>query len=847
MDAVRKNKQPRNHYQLAKAENVPHLPSPQVLAAAAGRSQINNSEAAPRTTPASFNTAHRHPKSISLLPSVREEETSSRTHRDKALDQYDFSFDIKTQTKRLVRTSDNPTELASKNGFSFELGRSTVFHLQPTWFERHQTQRRFYSSFPHPEYHQSRYLSSQAQEQVHQDNEVKQERGGGEEEEEAPISFIARKSQVRRCIEAVEELQKEVVQLEKSSYQHLVKEESDAKAASNVVKESLMTRMSRKQYWVDLWAAIKHEFHHYKAGFKLLWTDLRIARRLLWKTMNGVTLSRRERRQFTRTVADLFRVLPFSAFIIIPAGELFLPFFIKFFPSMLPTQFRDPDTEYKKGRGQLRIKLEMAKFLQETIDQMALERKGQSEEQGKSLSELAALFEEGRANAKDIPVAELLKFSKLFTNVLTLDALSYAQLVALCRLLQLPTLGSSEILNFQLTMKLRELKADDMMIMKEGVDSLSVNELQEACTARGMRALGISEEQLRLRLQQWLQLHVVEEVPTSLLLLSRVMYLPEKLSPATQLATVLDGLPENIKDEVRLQAARNEAKRVTPEDILVVLENEEQRIAEEIEAEKRAEILALEQEKLKAHLKLLKLAQSEMLTRQPGSEFEVWDQYSEIMRKKQAIEQQPEAIPKKKKEDEDDSPFTRDELRECLTYILEENIELEYFQTLKGEILDRKDDFDILEDLNLKASPGTKLLMTRVSKMVDEMESSLEQTLKLPHGTINLDSNGDGIVSTEELVLAFKQLPWPDGARPKSKRLRKMASSLDADGDGTVKVITLQKIFSLATSEKGNLDFHALKTVVEMVAKEELVDSGNTEATKKVTNYDYDSNDDDDD
>lgn len=41
------------------------------------------------------------------------------------------------------------------------------------------------------------------------------------------------------------------------------------------------------------------------------------------------------------------------------------------------------------------------------------------------------------------------------------------------------------------------------LIQAEGVDSLSVPELQSACRERGMRALGISEEGLRARLQQW--------------------------------------------------------------------------------------------------------------------------------------------------------------------------------------------------------------------------------------------------------------------------------------------------------------------------------------------------------
>lgn len=47
--------------------------------------------------------------------------------------------------------------------------------------------------------------------------------------------------------------------------------------------------------------------------------------------------------QFVETVADLFRLLPFSVFIIVPFLEFTLPLFIKIFPGMLPTTFQTKD------------------------------------------------------------------------------------------------------------------------------------------------------------------------------------------------------------------------------------------------------------------------------------------------------------------------------------------------------------------------------------------------------------------------------------------------------------------------------------------------------------------------
>jgi LETM1 and EF-hand domain-containing protein 1 len=56
---------------------------------------------------------------------------------------------------------------------------------------------------------------------------------------------------------------------------------------------------------------------------------------------------------------------------------------------------------------------------------------------------------------------EILKFSKLFEDEITLDNLSYDQLRALCRLLDVSTVGTSYFLRFQIEMKLRHLEADD--------------------------------------------------------------------------------------------------------------------------------------------------------------------------------------------------------------------------------------------------------------------------------------------------------------------------------------------------------------------------------------------------
>jgi LETM1 and EF-hand domain-containing protein 1 len=76
-------------------------------------------------------------------------------------------------------------------------------------------------------------------------------------------------------------------------------------------------------------------------------------------------------------------------------------------------------------------------------------------------SVLNDIFLQIRSSGVQASNEEILKFSKLFEDEITLDNLSYDQLRALCRLLVVPTVGTSYFLRFQIEMKLRQLEADD--------------------------------------------------------------------------------------------------------------------------------------------------------------------------------------------------------------------------------------------------------------------------------------------------------------------------------------------------------------------------------------------------
>ena len=98
--------------------------------------------------------------------------------------------------------------------------------------------------------------------------------------------------------------------------------------------------MARPSLARRAWDAMVHAYN----GFRLLALDVRVAVRLLRKTLRGDSLTRRERKQFTKTVGDIFRVVPFSVFVIIPFMEFLLPVYLWLFPNALPSTFQSQDS-----------------------------------------------------------------------------------------------------------------------------------------------------------------------------------------------------------------------------------------------------------------------------------------------------------------------------------------------------------------------------------------------------------------------------------------------------------------------------------------------------------------------
>merc|ERR1719219_1514798 len=396
--------------------------------------------------------------------------------------------------------------------------------------------------------------------------------------------------------------QSQVEDLEKKI--NLVMEQADLAVKVSVEKKASKEVQVKKSLGERVMAEIKH----YYSGFKLLFLDVKISSKIIWKVLHGKTLSRRENRQLVRTVSDLFRLVPFSVFIIIPFMELLLPVALKLFPGMLPSTFASANEKENKMRRALKAKLEYARFLQKTLDEMGPMDKGP---RSQSASEFVHFYNSVRktgAVENQVTNKDILKFSKLFEDEITLDNMTRGQLVAICRLLELTPIGTNAFLRFQIEMQLRKLKADDVIIAKEGVERMTVAELQTACKERGMRAVGLTKEKLVNQLKQWIELSTNEKVPSSLLLLSRTLFLPETVAPAQAIEASISSLPETVATGAKAKIGEKEGKidNVTR---LEIIKQEQEKI--EMEAKEQERIKEEKEKKaLEEKAKAERLAQA---------------------------------------------------------------------------------------------------------------------------------------------------------------------------------------------------------------------------------------------
>lgn len=315
---------------------------------------------------------------------------------------------------------------------------------------------------------------------------------------------------------------------------------------------------------------------HIWLGTKLLGYEMKVSTKLIIKILSGYALSRRESNQLQRTLGDVVRLVPFSMFILIPFAELLLPVALKIFPGLLPSTY-ESSSDVKKKRAKLLLNRKAASnFIQKTLDEEGLKlSKKISEKEKQAFVSFFDIISNGQTPSKE----HLIQVAQMFKNDQVLDNLSRNQLVAMAKYMSLRPFGTDAILRYQIRHRLLTIIKDDKAIDYEGVDSLTVPELQTACSQRGIKTQDVSPARLREDLETWLDLRLRQKIPSTLLILSSVYTYGEHNQGIETyydaLLAVLSSIPDEVYNVAKLELAHDAKLK------LDILKEQEELIQEE--------------------------------------------------------------------------------------------------------------------------------------------------------------------------------------------------------------------------------------------------------------------------
>lgn len=385
------------------------------------------------------------------------------------------------------------------------------------------------------------------------------------------------------------------------------------------------------------------------------------------------------------------------------------------------------------------MKLEMAKFLQETVQEIADKERHPNVAQ--STVDFTEAFRKTRLTGEPLSFDQIVSLSRRISDAITIENIPRAQLVSLCKYMSINAFGTDSFLRFQIRSRMKQIRRDDELIDQEGVESLTEDELVHACHSRGIKSIGtVSRAHLVSELKQWLDLHLRTEIPSVLLILSRALTLnAEDVQPAEALQSAIQSLPEEVVGEVKLEASEQAGDRTEAlEQKLQVLEQQEDLIAEELAQESEAREVAQDEGKAP-----------------------------------EAIENLSEAI----------------SVLSGTDPVLEEKSQLE---ELKEDIA------EFNEDVRTKT---TKVIEEQVKKLVDDIDSELKKfTDEVGSRLQVVQADENGQLTTEQID---KILSAIRASRVDKDRIAKIIKEFDTDGDGKVFVADILRLAQEAEEQEG--------------------------------------------
>ena len=115
-------------------------------------------------------------------------------------------------------------------------------------------------------------------------------------------------SKIEETVERLKEKKKAEPEVAKET-EKVVKLEKVVKIDTTPVAKVETTTTVETPGQKTLWVRFKDEVKHYYSGFKLLFLDVNVSSKILWKIIRGKPLTRRESRQLVRTTSVIYTIL----------------------------------------------------------------------------------------------------------------------------------------------------------------------------------------------------------------------------------------------------------------------------------------------------------------------------------------------------------------------------------------------------------------------------------------------------------------------------------------------------------------------------------------------------------
>jgi LETM1 and EF-hand domain-containing protein 1 len=309
-----------------------------------------------------------------------------------------------------------------------------------------------------------------------------------------------------------------------------------------------------------------------------------------------------------------------------------------------------------------------------------------------------------------------------------------------------------------------------------------MEELIYACQSRGIR-LGTKSE-MRKGLEDWIQLSLDKNIPSSLLILSRALtYTSSTVDSEEAIKMALSSLPDDVVDEVSLNAPSREVTDINLRKY-ESLKRQEKLIQEEEESKKKKK--EKEEEKKKAAA----IATTEaMVSAVPA------DLSKQTTTSTPEVAAAPAVTPEKEKQQaaeedekhEEKKVFLRNINEVIATLATESSVDKEreelnnlinaHIETIGQTSNFTEESIIKLNRLNNKIGA----LIDKLGDDIDEVDHEIGSELKL------LDKDNDGQITVQELADALQLLK----DKPNDEMLQEIIDSLDRDNDGKVRLFVV--------------------------------------------------------